>query len=216
MEGVVHIRAIAWDFDGVLNRAGVAGADGRFRWQHRMQAEFGVETIGLARQVFGQDRRALLTGADDILDRLETWVRDIRFDGSAEDILELWFAAENEPDEALQRMVAQIDSAGLTQVIATNNDPRRARFIAQDSGWGERVEAIFASGEMGVMKPDVAFYERIETALGLPPHEILLIDDLERNIDGADTRGWLTWHYQPGGAMALAKALMPLLLRADP
>ena len=81
MEGVEHIRAIAWDFDGVLNRAGVAGADGRFRWQHRMQAEFGVETIGLARQVFGQDRRALLTGADDILDRLETWVRDIRFDG---------------------------------------------------------------------------------------------------------------------------------------
>ncbi|MCL4675642.1 MAG: HAD-IA family hydrolase, partial [Pararhodobacter sp.] len=162
------------------------------------------------------DRRAMLTGADDILDRLERWVRDSRFDGTAEDILELWFTAESDPDEDLQRMLAQLDRAGLTQVIATNNDPRRARFLAQDEGWGERVDAVFASGEMGVMKPDAAFYEQIETALGLAPQEILLIDDLERNIDAADARGWLTWQYRPGGALALAQALMPLFLRADP
>lgn len=215
IDGLEHVRAIAWDFDGVLNRAGVAGADGLYRWQHRMAQDFGVETAGLAKQVFGQDRRALLTGQDDILDRLERWVRDIRFEGAAEDILELWFEAELDADPALLRIVEQLERAGLTQVIATNNEARRARHLTQDAGWGERVDAVFASGQMGVMKPDAAFFAQIEAALGVAPGEILLIDDLERNTDAAEKRGWLTWPYQHGGALQLAEAIMPLLLRAD-
>lgn len=215
LEGIENIRAIAWDFDGVLNRAGVAGADGLFRWQHRMAAEFGLETADLALRVFGHDPRALLTGKDDILDRLEAWVRDSGFDGDAEDLLETWFLAENDADEDLKRIITQLDRAGLTQVIATNNDPRRTRFITTDCGWAETVDGVFASGEMGVMKPDAEFYAKIEAALGLEAPEILLIDDQERNTDAAEKRGWVTWQYQPGGAMGLAQALMPLLLRAE-
>jgi len=214
-EGIDQIRAIAWDFDGVLNRAGVAGKDGLYRWQHRMAEEFGVETAGLARQVFGTDRRAMLTGKEDILDRIEHWVRDYKFEGDADDILELWFDAETDLDDDLQRVVSQMDAAGLTQVIATNNEARRARYIMNEAGMQDVVDGVFASGEMGVMKPDAAFFIQIEEALGLDPAEILLIDDLERNTDAADKRGWLTWHYQPGGAMALVQAIMPLLLRAE-
>lgn len=216
MEGIENIRAIAWDFDGVLNRAGVAGADGLFRWQHRMAAEFGIETADLAQRVFGHDPRALMTGTEDILDRLEAWVRETGFEGDAEDLLEMWFVAEHEPDDDLKRLIDQVDRVGVTQVMATNNDPRRLRFIATEGGWADTVDAIFASGEMGVMKPDVDFYARIEAALGLEAAEILLIDDQARNTDAAERRGWLAWQYQPGGAMALAQALMPLLLRGQP
>ena len=76
------------------------------------------------------------------------------------------------------------------------------------------MDEVFASGEMGHMKPDVAFFEHIEEKLALHPFELLLIDDVETNVDAADKRGWCTWHYS-GNALALAQALMPLLLRAS-
>jgi len=208
MEGIEHIRAIAWDFDGVLNRAGNA-------WQEVLRRDWGADPAALVKAVFEPDRRALLTGQDDVLDRLERWVDDTGFEGGAEDILELLFEHDNDPDRELLLMIAQLDAAGLAQVMATNSDARRARFLAVEGGWAERLDAIFASGEMGVMKPDAAFFVQIEEALGLAPEEILLIDDLERNTDAAEKRGWLGWQYQPGGALALAQAIMPLLLRAE-
>ena len=48
----------------------------------------------------------------------------------------------------------------------------------------------------------------------MAPEELLLIDDSPRNVEAAEKRGWLGWDYEAGGAMALAQALMPLLLRA--
>ncbi len=215
LDGIENIRAIAWDFDGVLNRAGIPGPGGLYRWQRAMAVEFGTDTADLAQRVFGGDMRAVLTGKDDILDRIEAWVQASGFEADAEDILELMFTTEHDPDEDLVRLIGQLDRAGLTQVIATNNDPRRLRYIAVEAEWAQTVDAIFGSGEMGVMKPDAAFFTQIEAALGLQAPEILLIDDLERNIDAADKRGWLTWQYKSGEAMGLAQGLMPLLLRGQ-
>jgi putative hydrolase of the HAD superfamily len=205
LQGLDAVRAIVWDFDGVLNIAGDA-------WRDAV-VELGVDPDGLTKALFGTGQRALLTGAEDVLDRLEAWVRETGFPGDPEDILELLFEHDNTPDRDLLRMMAQLDQAGLTQVIATNSDPRRARYLALEGGWADRVDAFFASGDIGAMKPDTAFFAQIEAAMELQPQDLLLIDDAERNIDAADTRGWVTWHYKPGGAMALAQALMPLMLR---
>lgn len=205
MEGLEHVRAIAWDFDGVLNIADKA-------WRDAVR-EIGADPDALTRAIFGSGQRELLTGAEDVLDRLDVWVREAGFEGDPEDVLELLFEHDNDPDRDLLRMMAQLDQAGLVQVIATNSDPRRARFLAVEGGWADRVDALFASGEIGAMKPDAAFFAHIEAAMEIQPQELLLIDDAERNVDAADTRGWVTWHYQKGGAMALAQALMPLLLR---
>lgn len=209
LDGIDRIQAIAWDFDGVLNVAGGA-------WRGVAAEALGIDPEALSAAVFGRDRRALLTGHEDSLDRLERWVAETGADIAPEDILELVFEHDNAPDRTLLRLITELDRAGVTQVIAANIDARRARYLAVDGGWSDRVDAIFASGEIGAMKPDAAFFQQIESALGLYPHELLLIDATERNTEAADRRGWLAWHYQTGqtgSAMALARALMPLLLR---
>ncbi|GAB4268086.1 MAG: hypothetical protein Kow0013_18660 [Pararhodobacter sp.] len=208
IDGIDTVRAIAWDFDGVLNIAGDA-------WKAVARDELGVDPDALTQAIFGTDSRALLTGRDDSLERLEAWVAKTGIEADPEDILEVLFENDNAPDGTLLRMISQLDRAGLAQVIATNSDARRARYLAVDGGWSERVDAIFASGEMGAMKPEAEFFAAIEEALGLAPQELLLIDDTERNVDAADTRGWRVWHYGQGSAMALAQALMPLLLRGS-
>lgn len=215
IEGIERVQAIAWDFDGVLNRAGIKGPDGHYRWESRVRSELGLDISGLSDRLFGTDLRALLTGQDDILDRVESWARSAGHRGAGEDILEVMFDAEHDPDPDLLRMIEQLDGAGITQVIATNNDLRRTRHIAVESGIGDHVAAVFSSADLGAMKPDAAYFDHIRDALGLEPPEILLIDDLEVNIDGAEKQGWLGWQYRAGGAMALAQALMPLMLRDD-
>ena len=215
IDGIEQVRAVVWDFDGVLNRSGRPQPDGTYRWQRIVAEELGINALSMARAVFGRDKRALFTGQEDVLDRLADWARAEGTDANPEDILELWFEHDHTPDPDLGRIVETLAQGGLVQVILTNNEARRARWIAQDAGWADRVDAIFASGETGVMKPDAEAFARVEAALDMAPHELLLIDDSPRNVEAAEKRGWLGWDYGPGGAMALAQAIMPLLLRAQ-
>lgn len=215
IDGIEHVRAVVWDFDGVLNRAGARAPDGVFPWQRLVAEELGLDAVALNAEVFETGRKALFTGKDDVLDRLDAFLIAQGAEAGAEDVLELWFEQENRPDAEMERLVEALAEAGVVQAILTNNETRRARFIAQDAGWAGKVEAIFASGEIGAMKPEAAAFERVETALGMEPHEILFIDDAPRNVEAAEKRGWLGWVFEPGKARALALALMPLLVRAE-
>ncbi|MCF2871719.1 HAD family phosphatase [Octadecabacter sp. G9-8] len=56
----------------------------------------------------------------------------------------------------------------------------------------EEFDQRFISGEMGVIKPDAAIYERLETACGVQPAALLFTDDRPENITAAQARGWQT------------------------
>ncbi len=215
IDGIDGVRAIVWDFDGVLNRSGGRSPDGVYLWQRIVAEELGINALSMARAVFDRDKPALFTGKDDVMDRLADWIRAEGVEVAPEDILELWFESDHDPDPELERVLGLLAEAGVVQVILTNNEARRARWIAQDAGWAEKVDAIYASGETGVMKPAAEAFAQVETALDMAPHEILFIDDSPSNVEAAETRGWLGWDYTPGGARALVQALMPLLLRAQ-
>ena len=215
IEGLEAVRAVVWDFDGVLNRAGRPDAAGVFPWQTVIARELGVDAVAMGKAVFGPNKAALFTGKEDVLDRLAAWAEAAGVDVAPEDVLELWFETDHDPDPDLERIVELLAQGGVVQAILTNNEARRARWIAQDAGWAERVDAIFASGETGLMKPAAAAFEAVEKALDMEPFEILLIDDTPANIAAAEKRGWLGWDYEPNGARALVAAMMPLLVRVQ-
>lgn len=45
------------------------------------------------------------------------------------------------------------------------------------------------------MKPEIAFYERVGTSLGLPPDQLFLVDDSLKNIQAARACGWQGYHF---------------------
>lgn len=208
IDGIEGVRAVVWDFDGVLNRA----APPR-RWLSVVARELGIDTEAMAEAVF-RDKAALAEGREDVLDRIQDWLDAQGSDADAEDVLELWFPADHDPDPELGRLLDTLAEAGVVQVILTNSDPRRARWIEHEAGWGARVDAVFSSGGIGAMKPAPQVFAHLEQALAMEPGQILLIDDSARTIAAAEKRGWLGWEHAPNGARALAGALMPLLLRA--
>lgn len=202
------VRCIVWGFDGVLNR-NIAG--GRYVWLDGLAAEFGIDAGQFETAIFKTNWTRIITGREDILDRLDRWAVNAHFTGDVEDVLEYWFTADLRISEPMERLVDQVEAAGLGQVIATNSDPRRARFLEQQQGWGEKVDAVFASGRLGVAKPDPAFFAAIEEETGLDPRELLFVEDRESHLAAAEKRGWQGVHFTEGSERALVTTLVPLL-----
>jgi putative hydrolase of the HAD superfamily len=56
-------------------------------------------------------------------------------------------------------------------------------------GWDALFDAVVISGEVGLRKPDPAIYALAAERLGLPPEQIVFIDDLRPNVRAAAAAG---------------------------
>ena len=71
-----------------------------------------------------------------------------------------------------------------------------------------RPRGVTVSGEIGVIKPDPAIYERHASDFHLDPSASLFIDDSQKNVDGAIAAGWQAVLFE--GAEKLAADLRRL------
>lgn len=56
-------------------------------------------------------------------------------------------------------------------------------------------KGIFSGARLGLMKTDANTYEVIAEKIGLPPQEVLYVDDQQRNLDAANRVGMVTVRY---------------------
>ncbi|MEL6678974.1 MAG: HAD family hydrolase [Pseudomonadota bacterium] len=196
------VRLVAWDFDGVLNRN---IRDGKFLWAESFEADLGLPYRDLQAYMFGSGRFAeVLVGKRDILDLVAAWLARHGDPMTAEALLDYWYAHDVFPDSEIG---ALLDRVTCRSVIATNNEARRARYIAEDMGYGTRVARIFAAGPMGVAKPDAGFFAQIQNWARCAPAEILLVDDLLRNVEAARRCGWRAFYLTDGSRGDLPRVL---------
>ena len=195
------IKVIAWDFDGVLNRS---WADGAHAWQRDFERDLGASLQSFHEAVFADGFHRIITGAEDVRERVASWVAKSQSTASADEVLDYWFAKDARADDEMLALMQRLDDRGVRQVIATNNEARRTAFIRDQMGFGARVETIFASGHIGAMKPDSAFFDHVSGALGVPPADILLVDDREPNVIAAQKSGWHGFHFTDATRGALA------------
>ncbi|MBF2716933.1 HAD family hydrolase [Agrobacterium vitis] len=59
-----------------------------------------------------------------------------------------------------------------------------------------RPRGVTVSGEIGLIKPDVAIYHRHATDFGLDPAHSIFIDDSLPNVVGAKAAGWQAVHFE--------------------
>lgn len=58
-------------------------------------------------------------------------------------------------------------------------------------GWDRLFDVVVISGEVGLRKPDPAIYELAAQRLGLPPEQVVFVDDLPSNVQGAVAAGMI-------------------------
>jgi putative hydrolase of the HAD superfamily len=196
------LKLIAWDFDGVLNR----GFQGGFHhWQATFEADLGVSAQVFNDFIFTEAHfTSVLTGRRDLLDLLAEYVATHAVPHAPQAVLDYWLTKDACADDQVLGWQAACPVPG---VIATNNERHRADFIWHRMGFSVRMRHIFASGPLGVKKPEDGFFAAIEAWSGLAPGEILLVDDAEKNVQAAAARGWQVFHFTDDTRDGLPKVL---------
>ena len=187
MDNLSTVDTIVWDFDGVLNRNVV---DGKFLWQESFEAEFGHSIEIFSEMIFNDKWTEVLRGEMGLLETMTDWAGTVGYHGDLRNVLEFWFQNDYYLDDKVLAWLATSKRANIRNVMATNNEPMRTQFIAEDLGFADRMDRIFASGLMGVSKPSEEFFDAVSDELSVDPDELLLIDDSEENCEAADACGW--------------------------
>lgn len=105
----------------------------------------------------------------------------------ADEVAKIWHKILPDPD--ILRCIRQLRSAGELVCLATNQHYYRYRFMVNELGYGQMFDYLFASCEMGVAKPSKLFFIKICQQLDLPASNLLLIDDIAKNVESARSCG---------------------------
>lgn len=84
----------------------------------------------------------------------------------------------------------------LTNFAADTFGEARKRYV-----FLEQARGVTVSGEIGLIKPDRAIYERHAESFGLAAAHTLFIDDSPANVEGARAAGWNAVHFTDGAAL---------------
>ena len=97
-------------------------------------------------------------------------------------------------DESVAIMEGLID-AGRDVTMLTNFAADTFRHAREMYPFLNRPRGVTVSGEVGLIKPDVAIYERHAKDFDLSPEHSVFIDDSLPNVEGARAAGWQAVHF---------------------
>lgn len=198
------VEVLLWDCDGVLQH-------GRFDWRSRLD---GAVRPGFARRVFEAELPAL-RGERPLREVLEELLRLEREQSdhvpiSVEDLLSIWEQFDLDP-EAITVLMAVRD-LGVPCMLATNQQDHRVRHMREVRGYDDLVDGSYYSSEIGAMKPDRIFFERVLDDLGMAGEQVGFVDDVPANVESARSVGIRAVLHDPeSGAEGLVADLTPLV-----
>ena len=176
------VRVVLWDADGVLQRVPDGGEESM-----RPAVTGLVDDVDgfLAEAVLAE--RPALTGEaswpDVLLGLLERWGVGPAFDR----VLATWLSIE--PVPTARALVAEARAAGVDCRLASNQAEQRARVMREQLGYDDLLDGAFYSCQLGVAKPDPAFFEKILRRLDVGAGEVLLFDDNPAHVESARSLG---------------------------
>ena len=201
------LRAVVSDFGGVLTTP-LFAAFAAFQ-----------DEVGISPENLGKAMRVGLAEDEDLplfqLERGE--ISEDRFIERLEDGLEsilghrphlhhfrqkFWGALH--PNEEMIALMRELKASGLKMAMLTNNvrewEPLWRSMLPVDEIFEEIVDSAF----VGCRKPEARIYELTLERIGMPAEACLFIDDLQPNIEGAETAGMSAVHFREN-AQAIAE-----------
>lgn len=181
-----EVRAVLWDADGVLQAGPASWADafGEALGKRVVVAEefFSILDDALAGRV------DMETHVTEVLDR--HGLTDRR-----EQTLEVW--GRIDPLAEVRDLVAELP---VPSYLATNQDNLRAACMRRQLGYDELLAGAYYSCDLGLAKPDAAYFEAVLADLDLPAADVLFVDDSPANVDAARDVGLRAevWHHEQG------------------
>lgn len=198
------VRVLLWDADGVLQHPPRTWTPGG--WAPVLEAWGGA---GFAEELFAAEVPALrgeVPFRDCLADLLS---RRPHATASVDDLLGLWEQVDLD-DDAIT-LVRGVAATGVTCVLATNQQDHRKEFLRRKFGYDDVFARSFYSCDLGAMKPEPAYFERVLEALGIPAEDVAdvgFVDDNHANVDTALGLGIRAVHHDPASGVAGLRAAL--------
>ncbi|TCO44321.1 putative hydrolase of the HAD superfamily [Kribbella antiqua] len=169
------ISAVLFDADGVIQRP-------TLDWWSRLTSFVPADGDAFVAELMSAEKPALV-GKGDFREAVAEVLRRWDSTVSLEDALEPWhwFAAE----PAVVELIAGLRAAGVGCHLATNQHAYRRAIMQDERGYGAWFDQTFYSCDLGLAKPDPAYFRAILGAIDVPASSVLFIDDNAANVDGA-------------------------------
>jgi len=183
------VKTILFDLDGVVIKREEYFSD-------RFSKDFNVD-IHKILPFFKNEFQSCLAGKADLRVELAKYLPIWGWTKSVDDLLEYWFSAESRLDPDILGSVKELREKGHECFIQTSNANERLIYLKEKTVLERSFDGIFASCDLGVLKPDFKFWEAVYQKLPVKPiEEILVIDDDQDNIDSANKFGFKTHLFQ--------------------
>lgn len=195
------IDAVLFDADGVIQRPTVD-------WRAALS---GFVSPGDAEEFvldLMTSERPSLVGKGDFRDAITDVLRRWHSEVPAEAVLDLWRRFEAEP--VVVDLIQQLRAQGIGCHLATNQQGYRRAIMNDERHYGDWFDQTFYSCDLGLAKPDPAYFRTILQAIDRPATSVLFIDDNVANVDGARTVGL---HAEVYDLAEGTEALRSLLIR---
>lgn len=110
-------------------------------------------------------------------------------DVSPDDLFPLmWRSIVVDPES--MRLVEALKKAGYGVHLGTNQEHHRGRYMRETLGLDEELFGVAVySCEIGLAKPDPAYFEKAVAMIGAEPATVLFVDDKQENVEGARAAG---------------------------
>lgn len=199
-------RAVIFDFGGVLFKTQ------DYTPRHRWDTQLGLPLGSVERVVHGSEAwREAQTGTRSLADYWVAVAQALNISPhTAQTLLAQDFYRGDVLDTQVLGVVARLRTEGHTVGLLSNDTAALLRPRLQKLGISEHFEPLLISSEIGVMKPHPAAYRALLDRLARAADEVIFIDDMLANIEGAQALGIHGIHYTY--AMPLWDALSPLLI----
>lgn len=185
------------DVDGVL----VVRPDG-VGWDEHLERDLGVSPVDLHRQFFAVHWDDVVRGLDSLRERLTPVLNTLAPNVTCDQLIDYWFSHDAHVDRDLLGQLSELRQQGLPIHLATVQEHERARYLWETIGLRHHFDGMHYSAELGYVKPELAFYRRIEDRIACSSSQIFFIDDRAENADGARSAGWNSTLWTPKAKLA--------------
>jgi putative hydrolase of the HAD superfamily len=192
------VTAVLFDADGVVQRP-------TSDWWSSLSSLVPADGEAFVADLMAAEKPCLV-GKVDFRDALADVLRRWNSPASVDEALEpwSWFAAEPE----VVSLIGSLRAAGVGCHLATNQQSYRRTIMQDERGYGAWFDQTFYSCDLGLAKPDPAYFRAILGSLDLPASSVLFIDDNVANVDAAASVGLQAELYDlSAGVPALASLL---------
>lgn len=193
----MNIRHVLFDADGVLQV--VPGG-----WYAAMEPHLGERARDFLHQTW-KDELPTLAGRGDYMPLLAAALVEYGVTTPVEAVYkDVWhnIAAVEETFEVIDAL----RGSGYGVHLGTNQERHRAAHMRTTLGYDRLFDVSCYSCDLGVAKPEPAFFTEAARRIGAEPESILFVDDSAKNVDGARAAGLAAeqWDHEQGRGALLA------------